>query len=90
VDDRKLLNGILFVLRTGCQWDALAGTGICAKSTAHDRYQEWKRAGVFEKLWEAALKEYDALQGIDWEWLAMDGAMTKAPLGGEKNRPQSH
>ena len=25
--------------------------------------------------------EYDALQGIDWEWLAMDGAMTKTPLG---------
>ena len=90
VDDRKLLNGILFVLRTGCQWDALTGTGICAKSTAHDRYQEWKGAGVFEQLWEAALKEYDALQGIDWEWLAMDGAMTKAPLGGEKNGPQSH
>jgi len=30
------------------------------------------------------LYEYDELQGIDWEWQAMDGAMTKAPLGGEK------
>ena len=27
---------------------------------------------------------YEALKGIDWEWLAMDGAMTKAPLGGER------
>ena len=89
-DDRKLLNGILFVLRTGCQWDALNGTGICKKSTAHDRYQQWRKAGVFEKLWEAALQEYDALQGIQWEWLAVDGAMTKARLGGEKKRTQSH
>ena len=78
---------ILFVLRTGCQWDALTGTGICAKSTAHDRYLTWKAVGVFAKLWEAALKEYDALKGIQWEWLTMDGAMTKAPLGGEKTGP---
>lgn len=35
------------------------------------------------------LLEYDELKGIDWSWLALDGAMTKAPLGGEKNRPQS-
>jgi hypothetical protein len=52
----------------------------------HSRYLEWKQAGVFEKLWKAALQDYDALHGIQWEWLAMDGAMTKAPLGGEKNR----
>jgi len=36
-----------------------------------------------------ALREYDALEGIDWGWQSLDGAMTKAPLGGEKNRPQS-
>ena len=89
VDDRRLLNGILFVLRTGCQWDALNATGIFRKSTAHDRYRDWKKAGVFEKLWAGALQEYDALKGIDWEWLAMDGALTKAPLGGEKNRAKS-
>jgi hypothetical protein len=34
--------------------------------------------------------EYDALQGIDWAWLAMDGAMTKAPLGGEKGGQEPH
>ena len=35
-------------------------------------------------LWEQGLVEYDALQGIEWDWLSMDGAMTKAPLGGKK------
>ena len=33
---------------------------------------------------EAWAWAYDALQGIDWAWLSMDGAMTKAPLGGKK------
>jgi len=88
--DRKCMNGILFVLRTGCQWNALSATGICPSSTAHDRFQEWVDAGVFLKLWETGLLEYDDLKGIGWDWQSMDGAMTKAPLGGKKNRPQPH
>jgi hypothetical protein len=35
-------------------------------------------------LGKSGLATYDALEGIDWEWLAMAGAMTKAPLGGKK------
>lgn len=88
VDERRVLAGILFVLREGCRWRALDHTGICSGSTAHRRFQEWQAAGVFEELWRLALEEYDALKGIDWEWLAMDGVMTKAPLAGEKNRAQ--
>ena len=90
VDDRKVMDGIFFVMRTGSPWKALDVTGICSGSTAHARFQEWTRAGVFHRLWEAALLEYDQEEGIDWTWMAMDGAMTKAPLGGEKNRAQSH
>ena len=39
---------------------------------------------MFVDLWAAGLREYDGLKGRDWEWQAMDGAMTKAPLGGER------
>jgi transposase len=85
--DRDCLNGILFVLRTGCQWNALSATGICPCSTAHDRFQQWVRAGVFERLFDTALKDYEELVGIDWSFLSMDGAMTKAPLGGEATGP---
>ena len=88
--NRDCMNAIFFVLRTGCQWNALNATGICPSSTAHDRFQEWVRAGVFLKLWQAGLMEYDELKGIDWNWLSMDGTMTKAPLGGGKNRPEPH
>jgi putative transposase len=51
--------------------------------------EKWVEAGVFLKLWKAGVQQFDELQGLEWEWLSMDGAMTKAPLGGEKNRAQS-
>lgn len=82
---RSVATGILYVLRTGCQWKAMPaqfGSG----SAIHAYFQEWVRRGVFHKLWRLALEEYDDLQGIDWEWQSLDGAQTKAPLGGEKNR----
>jgi len=90
VPDRKAMDGVFFVLRTGCQWNALNETSICSSSTAHSRFQQWRAAGVFEKLWQMSLQEYDELKGIDWSWQAMDGAMNKAPLGGGKNGPKSY
>jgi transposase len=88
--DRVCMDAIFFVLRTGCQWKALDATRFCPGSTAHDRFQEYVQEGVFFEMWKAGLLEYDCLKGIDWSWLAMDGCMTKAPLGGEKDRQQSH
>jgi putative transposase len=88
--DRTCADAIFFRLRTGCQWKALDATGICPGSTAHDRFQEWVAAGVFLKLWKAGLTRYDELKGIDWSWLAMDGCMTKAPLGGKKDGQKPH
>ncbi len=89
VPDRRCADAIFYVLRTGSQWEALNETEVCAKSTAHDRFTAWVEAGVFLKLWRAGVEQFDELQGIDWSWLSMDGAMTKAPLGGEKDRPKS-
>lgn len=84
------MDAIFFVLRAGCQWNALNHTGICSSSSAHRRFQEWTQAGVFKAFWRDGLLAYDAFDGIDWTWLALDGAMGKAPLGEEKNRPQSN
>lgn len=89
VANRAAMDAILLVLRTGMQWNALDGTTICSCSSAYRRFREWIDAGVFETFWRLGLLEYDELRGIDWSWLALDGAMTKAPLGGEKNRSQS-
>jgi transposase len=90
VADRNAMNAILFVLRTGCQWNALKATSICSSSSAHRRFVEWTEAGVFHKAWGQGVGRHEEFLGIDWRWLSMDGAMTKAPLGGEKNRAQPH
>jgi transposase len=79
VPDRAAMNAILFVLRTGCQWNALDATGICSCSSAYRRFREWTEAGVFLEIWRQGLIEYDGIKGVDWEWLAADGAMTKGP-----------
>lgn len=88
VPDRVCADAIFYVLRTGCQWSALNQTTFCPKSTAHDRFQQWVKAGVFLRLWQVGVEHFDDLKGIDWAWLSMDGAMTKAPLAGEKNRTE--
>ena len=87
VSDRRCADAIFYVLRTGCQWQALDQTELCPHSTAHDRFQVWVEAGVFLKFWQAGIKQFDELCGVEWDWLAMDGAMTKAPLGGGKTGP---
>ncbi len=87
MDDRKAMNAIFYVNGTGCQWKALPHS-LGKKSTVHDRFQEWRKAGVFESMWKESLLDYDETKGIEWEWQSMDTAMTKAPLGGKKHRAQ--
>jgi putative transposase len=87
VPDRSAMDAILLVLRTGMQWNALNATAICHSSSAHRRFQEWERAGVFHEIWRQGLLDYHQEIGIDWSFLAADGAMVKAPLGGPATGP---
>lgn len=79
---RNVADAIFYRMRTGCQWKAIPPM-LCPGSTAHQYFKQWVASGVFEKLWELALKEYEEIRGLDWRWQSVDGAMTKAPLGGE-------
>ena len=82
--DRDAMAGIFFVLKTGAQWKALDATGICTGSTAHLRFEEWVRSGVFHSFWKLALERYDQEVGIDWSWLSLDTSFHKAPLAGSQ------
>lgn len=84
---RQVVDGIFYVLRTGCQWKA-APPEFGSGSSLHRYFQQLVGERVFAKLWKLALEEYDELEGIQWEWQSIDGAMTKAPLGGGKNRAE--
>jgi putative transposase len=85
VPDRDALDAILFVLRSGCQWAALNQTRICSKSSAYRRFREWARAGVFEALWMQLLA--DPQTTLEWDWLALDSQIVKAPKGGQASGP---
>jgi transposase len=86
-DDRQILNGILWLLRTGAQWSALP-PAFGPKSTCHRRFQEWVVTGAFARAWTLLLGAYDDLVGLELTWQAADGCLTKAPLG-KKGGPVS-
>ena len=87
MDPRKVLSAIVYVLRTGCQWKALPKGEFGSASSVHKYFLEWKRKGVFVKLWRKGLAEYDEMEGIAWSWQSIDGAMVKAPLAQESVGP---
>ena len=81
VPNRVVLNGILYVLRTGCQWKMVPGE-YSSGSTCHLRFQTWVRAGIFERIWRVCLQHYDDLKGIDWRYQSLDSAIIPAPVKG--------
>jgi len=82
-DWRQILNGIIFRMRSGCQWDHLPRK-YGPKSTVHDWFQRWCQGGVMRLIWAELVTECDELGGVDWEWQSADGWLGKARFGGEK------
>ena len=80
-DNRQVLAGIVYRLRTGCQWKAIPpqfGSG----STCHERFQQWTRAGVFREIFTRLVRYYDKKRGVKLKWTSLDSASVKAPKGG--------
>lgn len=80
------MEGIIYRLRTGCQWDAIPAE-FGSRSTCYRRFVEWTKAGVFYMMWVEALLLYDEQRGIDWTWSSLDSASVKAPKGGTSRVP---
>ncbi len=79
-DDRPIFDGLIRIARSGGQWAALPRE-FGAKSTAHDRPQEWVEHASFGAAWARFLEAYDGEVGIDGQWQAADGCIVEAPLG---------
>lgn len=84
VDQRRALNGIIYQMRTGCQWNALPER-FGDDSSVHRTMQRWIEKGVFEAVWAELVEHCDDLGGVDWQWQSADTAMGKARLGGIKS-----
>jgi putative transposase len=80
---RKMLNAIIFRLRSGCQWEKLPER-YGPKSTVHDWFQRWVQGGIFEKIWAVLVAECDELGGVQWQWQSADAMLGKARFGGKK------
>lgn len=85
VQDRDVINGIWYVLWTGCQWKAVKREWFhISRCTLHERFQTWQNKGVFDKLFKVLVKYYVHKQKIGWKWQSVDSKMVPAPLGGSQ------
>lgn len=85
-DLRSVLDGVIYRMRTGVQWEQLPRQ-FGAKSTVHGWFQRFVDDGVLEQIWSALVLECDALGAVAWTWQAADGVMGKSRFEGDKRGP---
>jgi transposase len=82
IDDRRILNGILWIMRTGAQWKDLPDR-YPSYQTCHRRFQEWVRAGVFESLLQALARDLKDRGALDLTECFIDGTFVIAKKGAQ-------
>ena len=83
IDQRAAFDGIIFRMRSGCQWNQLPEQ-YGDDSSVHRTFQRWVQRGVLAKLWALLVRKCEELGGVDWQWQSFDCALGKARLGGFK------
>jgi len=86
IDQRKALDGVIYRMRSGVQWNHLPrefGDG----ASVHRTFQRWVKRGVVRRLWAVLLEGCEGLGGVDWEWQSFDCAMGKVRHGGDQVGP---
>jgi putative transposase len=81
--NRVVMNGLWFILWTGCQWKAIdtAWFGV-SSSVLHERFQTWQREGIWEQIFRSLLRFYGRNRRIKWKWQSVDSRSCASPLGG--------
>ena len=84
-DNRAVINGIWYVMWTGCQWKAVHRDWFgVSSSVLHERFQTWRQAGIFAQIMKLMVKFYHKRRKIKWKWQAIDSKSVPAPLGGSE------
>src|SRR2546430_8528983 len=81
IDQRKALDGIIFQMRSGCQWNHLPKE-FGDDASIHRTFQRWIERGVLERIWAKLVEDCDELGAVDWVWQSADAALGKARFGG--------
>ncbi|HEV8192440.1 MAG TPA: IS5 family transposase [Ktedonobacterales bacterium] len=82
-DDRRTIEGILFVLITGCRWQDLPRE-YGAPTTVWRRLRCWGEDGTWERSWRTVLAALDQQGQLDWSMGFLDGAFAPAKKGGDQ------
>ena len=88
VDDRRCLEGVLWIIWTGCPWSELP-LRYGRKSTVHNRLKEWAQSRLFLSLWQVFLEQLDQRHRIHWEECFLDGTFAAAKKGATKSAKPS-
>lgn len=86
IDQRAALNGIIYQMRSGCQWNHLPKP-FGDDSSVHRTFQRWVQKGVLPRIWVTLVESCEELGGVEWRWQSVDGAMGKARFGGTRSVP---
>ena len=65
MDNRKAMEAILYVLHTGCKWKAIPQC-LGVPDKVQRRFREWRKYGVFQRMWLAGILTYDELRKLVW------------------------
>lgn len=85
IPDRKVLTGILFVLKTGVGWEDLPLEMGCGSGmTCWRRLRDWQKAGVWDKIHKVLLSRLRKSDQIDFSRAVVDSASVRAVFGGQK------
>jgi putative transposase len=84
IDQRQALNGIIYQLRSGCQWNHLP-RDFGDDASIHRTFQRWIEKGVLSEIWAVLVGHCEGLGDVDYTWQSADGFMGKARFGGTKS-----
>jgi putative transposase len=86
IDQRKAMDGIIFQMRSGCQWNYLPRE-FGDDASIHRTFQRWIARGVLDRIWGKLVEVCDVLKAVNWVWQSADAAMGKARFGGIASAP---
>ena len=77
---QKRLEGIIFRMRSGCQWNHLPRQLGDVGTIHRTPSQHWVGCGALEGTWAALIAYFEELGGVDWEWQSADRSMRRSPV----------
>ena len=85
IPHRNVINGLWYIMWTGCQWKAIHRDWFdVSSSVLHERFQTWQEEGRWDRIMRRVARYYARERKIAWEWQSMDSKSVPAPLGGDE------